>query len=303
MMMDPPAADMLQPFQLDASNLRGRLVRLGPALDHLLSRHAYPEPVAHLLAETLTLATLLAGMMKYDGVFTLQAQGSGAVSLLVADVSSDGALRACARFDPDTLARLPAADHSARALLGSGQLAFTVDQGDTGERYQGLVELEGTTLADFARAYFRRSEQIDTAFSLAASHAPHHGWQAGGLMLQRLPTPNPTPNPVPSETSPEDDWRRAMLLMATLTPHELTDPDLPPHDLLFRLFHEEAVRVYPATALVERCRCSRERIVAVLRTLPPADETETTADGCTEVRCAFCNRLYRIRPEEMGTRD
>lgn len=294
-MLNAASSDLLQPFQLDASNLRGRLVRLGPALTAILSRHTYPDCVAQLLAETLALTTLLAGMLKYDGVFTLQAQGSGAVRLLVADVDHHGAVRAYARFDPESLAQLPPDRRTAHDLLESGMLAFTVDQGDSGERYQGVVELEGQTLADFARAYFRRSEQIDTAFSLAVSRDPVQGWQAGGLMLQRLPE---QASPVAAHT--EDDWRRTMMLMATLTPGELTDPDLLPRDLLFRLFHEETVRVYPPQDLVDQCRCSAARVATVLRALPAAEQAEIMSQGAAEVRCEFCSRIYRIAREDPG---
>jgi len=286
--------DVVQPFQLDIPNLRGRLVRLGPVLDSIVSRHNYPAPVAQLLAETLTLAILLAGMLKYDGIFTLQAKGDGAVGTLVADVNAKGAVRAYAQYDEEQLAQLPKTC-SARELLGDGHMAFTVDQGLSVERYQGMVELEGQSLSDFAQAYFRQSEQIDTAFSIAASHSPVIGWRAGGLMLQRLPEEISSVG-----LDVEDGWRRVMMLMATLQRPELTDPKLAPNDLLFRLFHEEEVRVYPPTELLDQCRCSRERVAVALKTIPQAELAEMTTNGPAEVRCEFCSRFYHFTAAEVA---
>ena len=186
-------SDYIRPFQIEASGLRGRLVRLGPELDGILSRHAYPAPVARFLAETLTLATLLSAMLKYDGVFTLQGKGDGPLKLLVADVTSEGKMRAFAQYDAAAFE----GEHAARmtedaelapaaALLGKGYLAFTVDQGENTERYQGIVELYGKTLADCVQHYFRQSEQIDTGVAVAAE-LTEAGWRAGGVMLQRMP--------------------------------------------------------------------------------------------------------------------
>lgn len=286
--------DLVQPFQLDRPNLRGRLVRLGPTVSAIIERHDYPPAVANLLAETLTLAVLLAGMLKYDGIFTLQAKGEGPVSLLVADVSHTGALRGYAQFDADAVIALGAAP-SAHDLLGDGYIAFTVDQGLSHERYQGIVEMKGEKLADFVQAYFRQSEQIDTAITVTARYQPALGWQAAGLMLQRLPEQADKLVGLDEE----DDWRRAMMLMSTATPEELNSPALSPHDLLFRLFHEEEVRVYEPSEIIDRCRCSRERVEGVLGTLPDDDIDEITRDGPAEVRCEFCSRTYRFTADEI----
>ncbi len=284
--------DHIQPFQLEASNLRGRMARLAPTLDAIIKRHNYPPSVAVLLGETLTLAALLSGMLKFDGVFTLQAKGNGAVSLLVVDVTSSGGLRGYAQFDESKLSEKT----SARALLGEGYMAFTVDQGETTERYQGLVELEGETLTDFIQYYFRQSEQIDTAFKVAVDHDPILGWRSGGLMLQRLPELN---TPAKSEMK-EDDWRRVMMLMSTLTPDELTSPKLTPHEVLYRLFHEEEVRVFEPQPLNDTCRCSREKVADVLRTLPKEDMEHLLSErGFAEVCCQFCSRAYHFTAEEV----
>lgn len=288
------SADHVQPFQLDLPNLRGRMVRLGPELNAIIQRHDYPEVVAHMLAETVALAVLLAGMLKYDGIFTLQAKGDGAVRLLVADITSKGEMRAYAQYDSARTAQLKT-DASARDLLGDGYLAFTVDQGgDASERYQGLVSFEGSNLTDFIQHYFRQSEQIDTAFKLAVLKDPVQGWQVGGIMLQRLPEQS-----APVGTIVEDGWRRAMMLLTTATADELASPALSSNEILYRLFHEEEVRVYTPHELVDQCRCSRDRVQGVLRTLSDEDITELTLSGPAEVRCEFCSRTYHFKAEEI----
>jgi len=285
--------DQVLPFQLDIPNLRGRLARLGPELDAILARHKYPPVIARLLAETVTLSALLAGMLKFDGIFTLQAKGSGAISTLMADITSRGEIRAYAQYSPEQLGLL-GENPTTRDLLGKGYLAFTVDQGEALERYQGLVELEGKTLTDFIQHYFRQSEQIDTAFKIAVTHDEVAGWHAGGLMLQRLPEQS-----APAGTDEEDGWRRCMMLMSTATDSELTSLSLPLDDLLFRLFHEEEVRVYEPLPLVDQCRCTRERVMNVLRTLPQADVDDMTEKGPAEVQCQFCARVYLFTSEEV----
>lgn len=286
--------DHVQPFQLERPNLRGRMVRLSGELDSIIARHDYPQPVAVLLAETLTLAVLLAGMLKYEGIFTLQAKGSGAVRTLVADITTEGAMRAYAQFDESKLADL-GKNPSARELLGEGHIAFTVDQGEGTERYQGLVELQGETLTDFIHHYFRQSEQIDTALVIAARHTPLTGWLAGGIMLQRLPEQSARVG-----TDVEDGWRRAMMLMSTATPDELTSPQLSANDLLYRLFHEEEVRVFEPHVLNDRCRCSRERVEGVMKALSSEDVADLTADGPAEVRCEFCSRTYLFTADQLA---
>lgn len=287
------APDHVQPFQLDRPNLRGRMVKLGGGLDSMIARHKYPAAVANLLAETVTLAALLAGMLKYEGIFTLQAKGDGAVTTLVADITTDGAMRAYAQYDLGKVSSL-GKKAGARDLLGNGYIAFTVDQGANTERYQGLVELQGDTLTDFIHHYFRQSEQIDTAFVIAAHHSAALGWRSGGIMLQRLPEES-----APVGTDTEDGWRRAMMLMSTATPEELASPALSANDLLYRLFHEEEVRVFTPHELVDRCRCSRERVEGVMKALGDEDIADLTKDGPAEVRCEFCSRVYMFKAEEI----
>lgn len=289
-----PADDMAQPFQIEASNLRGRLIRLDGALDQIVSAHAYPEPVARLLGETVLLAAMLGSALKFEGVFTLQARGDGAVSMLVADVTSDGNLRGYARVDPERLAEGAAPE--VPALLGDGLLAFTVDQGEFSEPYQGIVELSGRTLADCLQHYFRQSEQIDAGMRVAVDRRDGR-WRGGALMVQRLPDQDRV---VPSHA--EDDWRRAMVLMNACTDDELLDPGLSPNVLLYRLFHEDGVRVFRPATFRQRCRCSRDRVARILAALPPEEvqACKTEDEDVVVIRCEFCNAAYRFGDDDLA---
>src|SRR5581483_2534386 len=270
-------ADYIRPFQIEALGIRGRAVRLSGVVDEIIRKHAYPEPVAHLLAEMLTLAPALAAALKYEGVFTLQTKGDGPVRLMVADVTSDGAMRGYAQFDAEAVAKLPA-DASVPRLLGTGYLAFTVDQGEDTDRYQGIVELTGATLVDCVQHYFRQSEQLQATFKLATQNERGH-WRSGLIMLQRLPVEE---TPVAAEAAAEA-WRRAVTLLASCTSKELLDPGLPIDDLLYRLFHEDGVRVFKGHAPRAQCRCSRSRVESVLRSLPRDELKELEVEGGLEV--------------------
>lgn len=305
--MDDPSVrpltdDFVLPFQIEASRLRGRVVKLGPAIDEILTRHDYPPTVARFLAETATLAVLLASMLKYEGIFTLQTKGDGPIRLMVADVTSVGDVRAYAQFDPEALAKAerdvdiaPAA-----ALLGKGYIAFTVDQGQDTDRYQGIVELYGKTLTDCVQHYFRQSEQIDTGLTVSVDREVNPDgtpgqWRTGGIMIQRLPQEQGL---VASDK--EDDWRRAMVLMASVTGDELLSTDLAASDLLYRLFHEDGVRIYEGHALRFGCRCSRERVENMLRSLPREEVQELKIDdGRVEVTCQFCSTDYHFTDADL----
>jgi len=246
--------------------------------------------VAQMLAEMLALAATLAATLKYEGVFTLQTKGDGPIRLMVADITSGGDVRGYAQFDAERLAKLGDGSLSVPRLLGAGYLAFTVDQGEHTDRYQGIVELQGATLAECAHHYFRQSEQLQAGLKLAVGRTGDNGkWRAGGLMLQRVP---PEGGYAVIADDVEDGWRRAMVLMSSATADELVDPDLPPHRLLFRLFHEDGVRVYNTHPLEARCRCSRERIEGILRLFSPSELDEMREEGVTTVTCEFCNQSY-----------
>jgi molecular chaperone Hsp33 len=307
--MSQRTQDVVQPFRLESAGVLGRLIRLGPALDRIIAPHHYPAEVATLLAEGITLASALASGLKYDGIFTLQTSGSGPIRTMVADVTSDGGLRGYARIDAERLNNTdPATATSGPVprLLGVGHMAFTVDQGPGTERYQGITELIGSTLADCAQNYFRRSEQLETAFTLfAETHEADTGEaisvRSGAVLLQHLPTESPSGS---SEARIRDDaqdeaWRRVVILMSTLTGAEILDPSISPNTLLYRLFHEEGIRVFPVKPLEQQCRCAGERVERTLRLLPKSDIAEMIDDGIVTVTCEFCKANYTFDENQI----
>ncbi len=297
-----PPDDLLQPFRLGRQRLRGQHVRLGAPAHTILSQADYPRPVATLLGELLALSVVLGGSLKYDGVFTAHARGEGAVRTLVADLTSDGALRGYASYDRAAVEGLtgPIERDLVPRLLGAGHLAFTVDQGPDTERYQGIVELEGASLSACAHTYFRRSEQIASAIKLAAGLVDGQ-WRAGALMLQRVPgeggfdvddvaDDDDGDENDDRDADPDEDWRRAVILMSSVSDAELLAPLMGSERLLYRLFHEEGAHLFRPRMLHFACRCSRERVVNVLRSMP-RDEIETMKiDGQVIVTCQFCHR-------------
>jgi molecular chaperone Hsp33 len=291
MTMTPPSSfdDHIQPFQIEAPGLRGRLVRLGPVVDSALAGHDYPAPVAAMLAEAMAMGAVLASGLKYDGIFTLQLQGDGPVRLMLVDITSGGDMRGYARFDADRLASSRVPEGLVPRLFGAAHMAFTVDQGPGTERYQGITSLEGATLGDCCHAYFRQSEQLQTAIRLCASEMSEPGKapRAAALMLQRLPLNN-----VLQAEEAEDDWRRAVIMMSSATPSELLEPSLSSADLLFRLFHEDGVRIYRQRPLRHNCRCSREKVERTLRAFPLAELETMVENGVVRVTCEFCKTDY-----------
>ena len=305
--------DQVLPFQLDALGVRGRLVRLGPALDAIIERHGYPLSVARPLAEAMVLCACLATSLKYDGIFTLQISGDGPIRLLVTDLTTDGALRGYAQFDSWKLAvALGAGNHDAPdgyvpKLFGHGRLSFTVDQGQHTERYQGVVPLEGATLADCAHTYFRQSEQLPTGIKIVAQRsvegAPHGEkvghWRAAALMVQQMPEFDAGRIDVDREQR-EDDWRKAVILMASATEAEMLDAKLAGTTLLYRLFHQEQPRVFTRRPFGARCRCSRARIDRVLRSIK-REELGDMRDpsGRVVVKCEFCSTEYTYDDRDL----
>lgn len=289
-----PTQDFIQPFILEVPGLRGRLVRLGALVDDILSRHPYPEPVALQLGQHLALAGVLSSLLKFDGIFTLQTKSDGALRMMVADVTTAGELRGYAEFDGDAVAALPpepgARHPSCRQLLGAGYIAYTVDQGGQSERHQGIVELTGSTLADTIHHYFRQSEQLKTVVELTACRV-EGAWRSAALLLQQMPDSEPRDAPT---SDLEDDWRRAVVFMATCRQAELVGVELAAHDLLYRLFHDERVRVFHPRPLSLGCRCSRGRIETILRSLDQEEMAELKVDGELVMTCQFCNVDFRF---------
>lgn len=300
-----PVDDLIQPFQVELGTLRGRLVRLGPAVDAILGRHDYPEPVATILGEFLVLAAVIGGAFKFDGLCTLQTKSDGPVNLMVADFASPGILRGYARFDARALedaARPGYRADSVPRLLGAGHLVLTVDQGPDSDLYQGYVDLEGASLADCAHAYFRQSEQLEAGLRLAARRVGNGGggeWRAGGLMVQRFP-PGEGRAAGALDEAYEDAWRQTLALVGSLRDDELTDPALAPNAVLYSLFHECGVRVFHPVDLATGCRCSRARIERLLASFDAGELADMVVDGRVTVTCEFCNAAYAFDEDEVA---
>jgi len=315
--------DTVMPFEVAKLDLRGRVVRLGPAVDEILARHSYPPPVAKLLGEAVVLTVMLGSALKIDGRFILQTQGDGPVRMLVVDFTAPDKVRACARFDKERVATAIASGQtSGGLLLGKGHLAMTIDQGPDMNRYQGLVALDGGTLEEVAHEYFLRSEQIPTRVRLAVAEelragedGPTHRWRAGGIMLQFLPKaperarvadlhPGDAPD-APDGTEPhpieEDDaWVEGQALISTAEDVELIDPSLSSERLVYRLFHEPGVRVFRAAPLRAECSCSRGNVEAMLKSFSQEDRDHMVENGRISVTCEFCNATYQFAPKEVG---
>jgi len=291
-------------FTIPSRHARGRVTRIGMALDDVLSAHAYPPPIEKLVAEALVLASLLGAMLKDDeGQLTLQAQTeNGVVSLLVADYKA-GTVRGYAQYDADRLAELGDAP-TLFGLFGKGYLAITFDQAVTGERYQGIVPLEGEGLGAAAEHYFAQSEQIPSLVHIAVRHDAGQGCIGAGLLLQHLPE---------GEVGRErlhvrhdhPDWEHVALLAHTLTDDELTDPTLPLTDLLWRLFNEEEeIRVFNPVAISKGCRCDMGHIRSVISRFGPEERGEMADErGIVAVDCAFCSRIFEVPLADLAHGD
>ncbi|MDB5571912.1 MAG: Hsp33 family molecular chaperone [Hyphomicrobiales bacterium] len=315
---DAGADDVVIPFAVTPLDVRGRLVRLGPALDVLLANHGYPGEIARAVGEAAALTALLGSSLKFEGRFQLQTRSDGVIDMLVVDFDAPDRLRAFARFDPERLAAAREAGATQPALLfGKGHLALTIDQGPDTSRYQGIVTLEGQGLEAAAHEYFLRSEQIPTLVRLAvaevvsAGDRPAH-WRAGGLLLQFLPDsperqrmqdlhPGDRPESAGEPEFREDDaWMEAQALAATVEDHELVDPALSSDRLLYRLFHERGVTVFDASALRHACRCSRDGIERMLRGFTTKERADMIGeDGRIGVTCEFCGVKREFEPGDF----
>lgn len=294
----PPVPDLVVPrgvlpFFLPHRPVRGRLVRLGPLAEALLTRHQNHPVVTRLVGQALALAAGLSTALKFRGSFSLQAKGDGPISMLLADSTDAGELRGYALAKPDRLEALLATNPnpSADMLLGTGYLAFTVDQGEQ-DRHQGIVSIEGASLAEMALHYFDTSEQLRCQVRLACEQTPS-GWRAGALILEKVAGAGGI-DPALDDAAQEDSWLTATTLAATLTDQELLDDDLPPEQLLYRLLHTEGVAADRARALSFGCRCSRARLASILEGFPPDDLDHMAVDDDIVMTCEFCNFDFRF---------
>ena len=290
----------ITPFYLPGRPVRGRLVRLGPLADALLTRHQNHDTVTALTGQALALTAALATALKYQGSFSLQAKGDGPVPMLLADCTESGALRGYARADAEKLGTLLAAEPapSAAALLGHGYLAFSVDQGPDRERHQGIVSIEGDSLADMALHYFQTSEQLQCTVRLACARTPL-GWRAAALILERVAREGGLDPEMDTEAQTES-WRTATALAATLKESELLDDTLQPDRLLYNLFGTEGVAADRNRALAYGCRCSRARLSGILETFPDDDLDHMAVGGDIVMTCEFCNLDFRFGRDEVN---
>lgn len=281
-------------FSVPARHARGRVVRLGPALETVLSAHDYPPVIKHLLAEALVLTVLMGALLKEeDSQLTVQAQSEGGpVDLLVCDYRA-GQVRGYVRHDEAALDEL-AGDASLEALFGKGYLAITFDLAVTNERYQGVVPLEGASLAQACETYFARSEQIPSLIRVAVRSSGQR-CVAGGLLVQHLPDSEEGKERLHARQE-HPDWAHVSILAASIRPEELVDPVLTLEQLVWRLFHDEAeVRVEPLVPIERGCRCTVEHYQSVLSRFPEDQRVEMRdEDGLIPVDCAFCSKVLRI---------
>lgn len=308
--------DQIVPFAVEELDIRGRVVRLGASIDKILRRHAYPESVARVVGEAVVLAALLGSSLKLEGSFQVQTKSDGPVDRIVVDFTAPGMIRAYARFDKDAVFALGTGVLKTFDLLGKGILALTIDPGGDLKRYQGIVELGEEGFEGAADLYFRQSEQIPTRVRLAVAEQFENGQQhfrAGGMIIQFLPSSEERMKKRQEsreeavdeadilDLSEEDNnWTEARLLCDTIEDHELVDPVLSSEELLYRLYHEQGVRVFPAETVHEECRCSRERVMKMLLGFSQEDRDAMQDDAKhIGVTCEFCSRHYDFTAGEL----
>lgn len=283
--------DRVLGFTIPGRNARGRVVRLGPVLEEILSAHGYPPAIERLLADALVLTALL-GTTLHDGEgqMTMQAQTKGgAVDLLVCDFRG-GELRGYVQHDAEKVSNLPH-DPDMQTLFGEGYLAVTFDQSVTKERYQGIVPIEGTCLADCIEHYFAQSEQIPSLVRTAMS-----GEIAGGMIVQHLPEGEVGRERLHVRTD-HPEWEHILALAHTITGEELTDRNLSLEDIIWRLFNEEPeIRILDAVTLKKGCRCDVEHVRSVILKFDESEQREMAdQDGIVKVDCAFCSKIFPVQ--------
>ena len=316
----PMGDDSLLPFQLDRSQMRGRVARLDKTLDTILTQHDYPKQVCALVAEAVLLTALVGQAVKLRWRFSIQIRGDGPIRLIATDYyapKTEGGMaevRAFASFDADALT-----DADPFGQLGAGVFGVTIDQGPQMTPYQGVTPLSGGSLSACAETYFAQSEQLATRFVIEAAESAAPGeatnWRGGGIMVQQLPLEGGRAPDAPSGADGlmnsddvaemgdrSEDWGRVAALLATVETTELIGPHLAPDALLYRLFHEETPRVYDPRKVAFGCTCSAERVQAALEQYSSEDISHMiTDDGKVTADCQFCGALYGFDPEEVGS--
>ena len=292
--------DRITPFQVGESAIRGRVIRLGPAIDEILSRHPFDTGVKELVGEAAALVAMMGSSLKFDGRMIFQAHGNGPIAMLVADYSAGGGLRATA-----SVSETDSATRGFRSLVGDkGHVAITIDQGPDMERYQGVTPLEGASMSETAIAYFDQSEQIPTAIKLAVGRVSRPGedevWRAGGIIVQFVPGEGGDRERGEATLNAPDDreaWERAAAFLETTQADELLDPSVSAETLLYRLYHEDGVRVFNELPVMAQCPCSADKISAVLSRYTENELADMVQDGAVTVTCEFCRTEYRFTPD------
>ena len=309
--------DVVIPFAVEPLDIRGRAVHLGPMLDTILKRHEYPQDIGFLMGEMISLAVLLGTSLKFEGNFILQTQSDGPVSLAVVDFSTPDSIRAYAKYDKIALEdAIKQGKTTPRELLGEGIMAMTIDHGVDMQRYQGIVKLDGVSLEQAAHEYFKQSEQIPTRVKLSIAQvlrpskdgsSTETSWRAGGILAQFLPDSEDRiqHRDLPSGAEDEEDnfvsddaWLEASALMDTVGDDELTDPQIKIERLLYRLFNEHGVRVFEGVKVLDKCTCSREKVVSLVRSFKDDPEKPLEPDEKFTTICEFCNTSYTISASE-----
>ena len=287
-------------FQIDEKPVRGRAIHLGEAIDKALGKDRYPPLVARYLGEAMMISALVARALKFDGRLLVQCIGSneGAISLLIADCTTQGHLRGYARFNEEQLKQIQLDNRNpgAKALFGKGTFSMTIDQGPDMDQYQCLAAVEGHALSDCAEHYFAQSEQVPTRVKLACGTVQNEGepamWRGGGIMIQKIADDM-------AREDAGDAWKTAQALFETVSDEELLDPDLSQDNLLYRLFHEDGVRVVQSADIKAQCSCSAERLENTLKSFDPAQVKDMAEDGVITATCEFCATHYRFDPNDF----
>lgn len=295
----PASDDRVTVFQLDGQPVRGRAVTMGTALNKALGKR-YPDLVARLLGEAMLISAIVAQSLKFEGRFVIQCHGTneGAVSLLMSDCTTDGHVRGYARWDEASLKdlKLDNRNPGAEALLGGGTFSMTIDQGPDMDQYQGLAAIEGERLSDCAEHYFKQSEQIPTEIRLVCGQLQEPGkdliWRGGGLMIQKI-----AEDKLRGDT--DEAWDTARALFQTVSDAELLDPELSQNDLLYRLFHEDGVRIVESSPIEAKCKCSRGRLENTLRSFEKSALADMAENGIIDANCEFCDTTYSFPISEL----
>jgi molecular chaperone Hsp33 len=291
--------DSVTPFYIDGAAVRGRLVRISKQIQTILNRHQYPNIINQYLCEMTAIAAALYVDVKQSGVFTLQITNGSVINFMVIDITHNGELRACAKWNDEALnALLAESDNkpSLGQLFGDAMMVFSADLPQRDDRYQAIVELSGSSLCESIHNYFRQSEQLPTALIAHVSKNSANEYSVGALMIQSVAASTSRSY---EETESDDDWVTDVCLLSTLTKKELLNSELSSETILHRLFHERNLQIQPAIPLIEKCSCSKERIEQVLTQFSEEECQSMVSDNKIEVKCEFCSEVYHFNPDDI----